>query len=165
LHDLPIVGLAKEKENVLGEKLVDRVYLPGQKNPIPLRPNTPELFLLARARDEAHRFSNRGRKIAGKRRSFASEIQSIAGIGPKIHAALLKKFESVAAIFAASDEELLATPSVTKRHVAALRRAQTRAVETSEPATPLPPEAEVETELEAPVPPVDSAFAATVLED
>jgi excinuclease ABC subunit C len=62
LHDLPICGLAKEKDNVLGEKMVDRVYLPGQKNPIPLRPNSPELFLLARARDEAHRFSNRGRK-------------------------------------------------------------------------------------------------------
>jgi excinuclease ABC subunit C len=165
LHDLPIVGLAKEKENVLGEKLVDRVYLPGQKNPIPLRPNTPELFLLARARDEAHRFSNRGRKIAGKRRSFASEIQAISGIGPKIHAALLKKFASVAAIFAASDEELLATPSVTRRHVAALRKAQTTAVETSEPATPLPPEAEVEIELEAPAPHPDPAFTATVLED
>ena len=47
---------------MLGEKLVDRVYLPGQKNPIPLRPNSPELFLLAMARDEAHRFANRGRK-------------------------------------------------------------------------------------------------------
>jgi excinuclease ABC subunit C len=167
LHDLPIVGLAKEKENVLGEKLVDRVYLPGQKNPIPLRPNTPELFLLARARDEAHRFSNRGRKIAGKRRSFASELESVPGIGPKIHAELLKKFGSVAAIFAASDEELLATERVTKRHVAALRKAQAAAVEPSEPSTPAPPEAEspLIPETESPLPAPDPAFTATVLED
>ena len=33
LHDLPIVALAKEKENVLGETLVDRVYLPGRRTP------------------------------------------------------------------------------------------------------------------------------------
>ena len=167
LHDLPIVGLAKEKENVLGEKLVDRVYLPGQKNPIPLRPNTPELFLLARARDEAHRFSNRGRKIAGKRRSFASELESVPGIGPKIHAELLKKFGSVAAIFAASDQELLATERVTKRHVVALRKAQAAAVESSEPATALPPEAEAEaeTEAETALPPAGPSFGATVLED
>jgi excinuclease ABC subunit C len=166
LHDLPIVGLAKEKENVLGDKLVDRVYLPGQKNPIPLRPNTPELFLLARARDEAHRFSNRGRKIAGKRRSFASELESVPGIGPKIHAELLKKFGSVAAIFAASDEELLATQRVTKRHVAALRKTQT-AVEPSEPSTPAPPEAEspLIPETESPLPAPDPAFTATLLED
>jgi excinuclease ABC subunit C len=167
LHDLPIVGLAKEKENVLGDKLVDRVYLPGQKNPIPLRPNTPELFLLARARDEAHRFSNRGRKIAGKRRSFASELESVPGIGPKIHAELLKKFGSVPAIFAASDEELLATQRVTKRHVAALRKTQTAAAEPSEPSTPAPPEAEspLIPETESPLPAPDPAFTATLLED
>jgi excinuclease ABC subunit C len=123
LHELSIVGLAKEKESLLGERLVDRVYLPGQKNPIPLRPNTPELFLLARARDEAHRFSNRGRKIVGKRRNFASQLEQIPGIGPKIRAALLMRFGSIAAIHAASDEELLETERVTRRHVDALRKA------------------------------------------
>src|SRR5262249_46848632 len=58
LHALPIVALAKEKENVMGETLVDRVYLPGQKNPINLKSHSASLFFLARARDEAHRFSN-----------------------------------------------------------------------------------------------------------
>ena len=58
LHDLPIVALAKERETAIGENLVDRVYLPGQKNPIPLASSTTSLFfLLARLRDEAHRFS------------------------------------------------------------------------------------------------------------
>jgi excinuclease ABC subunit C len=79
LHDLAIVGLAKERENALGEELVDRVYLPNQKNPIALRPNSPELFLLAVARDEAHRFSNRGRKKVGK----PVRGLDVPGIGPK----------------------------------------------------------------------------------
>lgn len=122
LHDLPIVGLAKERENPLGEKMVDRVYLPGQKNPIALRPNSPELFLLARARDEAHRFSNRGRKRVGRRRSFASELEAVPGIGPKTRASLLRRFGSIDAIRRATDEELLATPHITRRQVAALRQ-------------------------------------------
>ena len=123
LHDLCIVGLAKEKENVLGDKLTDRVYLPGQKNPIALRPNSPELFLLARARDEAHRFSNRGRTKVGKRRRFESELDSIAGIGPKTRTSLLKTLGSVAALREASDEAILAVPGVTQRHLQALREA------------------------------------------
>jgi len=123
LHDLCIVGLAKEKENVAGDKLVDRVYLPGQKNPIPLRPNSPELFLLARARDEAHRFSNRGRTKVGKRRRFESELDSIGGIGPKTRTSLLKTLGSVAALREASDEQILAVPGVTQRHLQALRAA------------------------------------------
>jgi excinuclease ABC subunit C len=121
LHDLCIVGLAKEKENVLGDKLTDRVYLPGQKNPIPLRPNSPELFLLARARDEAHRFSNRGRTKVGKRRRFESELDTISGIGPKTRTALLKTLGSVAALREATDEAILAVPGVTRRHLQALR--------------------------------------------
>ena len=121
LHDLPICGLAKEKENVLGEKLVDRVYLPGQKNPIPLRPNSPELFFLARARDEAHRFSNRGRKKVGKKRRLASELDQVPGIGPKTRTALLKTLGSLSAVRSAADEAILAVPGVTKKHLRALR--------------------------------------------
>jgi excinuclease ABC subunit C len=123
LHDLCIVGLAKEKENVIGDKLVDRVYLPGQKNPIPLRPNSPELFLLARARDEAHRFSNRGRTKVGKRRRFESELDTITGIGPKTRTTLLKTLGSVSALREAPDEAILAVPGVTRRHLQALREA------------------------------------------
>ena len=121
LHDLPICGLAKEKENVLGDKLVDRVYLPGQKNPIPLRPNSPELFLLARARDEAHRFSNRGRKKVGKKRRLGSELDQVPGIGPKTRVALLKTLGSLAAVRSASDEVILGVPGVSKKHLSALR--------------------------------------------
>ena len=122
LHDLPICGLAKEKENVLGEKMVDRVYLPGQKNPIPLRPNSPELFLLARARDEAHRFSNRGRKKVGKKRRLSSELDQVPGIGPKTRVALLKTLGSLAAVRSASDEVILGVPGVSKKHLTALRQ-------------------------------------------
>jgi len=97
------------------------VYLPGQKNPIPLRPNSPELFLLALARDEAHRFANRGRKQKGKRRRFESELDQVRGIGPTTKRALLKILGSVAGIRAASDEAILAVPGMTRHRLATLR--------------------------------------------
>jgi len=121
MHDLSIVGLAKERESPLGEKLVDRVYLPGQKNPVPLRPNSPELFLLAHARDEAHRFANRGRSKLGKRRRLGSELDQVPGIGPKTRKALLSELGSVAAIREATDAQILGVAGVTKRQLAALR--------------------------------------------
>jgi excinuclease ABC subunit C len=123
LHDLPIVALAKERENVMGETLVDRVYLPGQKNPIPLKSTTTSLFLLARLRDEAHRFSNRARMRIGKKRRFASPLDDVKGLGPRAKKALLERVGNLAAIRAAADDELLAVPGVTRRHVKAIRDA------------------------------------------
>src|SRR5690606_24530141 len=61
------------------DALVDRVYLPGQKNGIPLGPNSAPLYFLARARDEAHRFSNKAREKLGKRRRLRSELDDIPG--------------------------------------------------------------------------------------
>jgi excinuclease ABC subunit C len=121
LHALPIVALAKEKENALGEALVDRVYLPGQKNPIPLKTHSASLFFLARVRDEAHRFSNFARKRLGKARRMHSALDDIRGIGPVTKKALLKNLGSLAAIQRA--DTLLGVPGVTGRHVAALRKA------------------------------------------
>ncbi len=122
LFELQICGLAKERENVAGDKLVDRVYLPGQKNPIALRPNCPELFLLARARDEAHRFANRGRSRLGKARRFQSRLDQIAGIGPKSKEALLRHFGTVDNVRSASRQELLAVEGINSGHVRALER-------------------------------------------
>lgn len=123
LHDLPIIALAKEKENVMGETLVDRVYLPGQKNPIPLKSHSASMFFLARARDEAHRFSNRARERLGKKKRMKSALDDVAGIGPKTKQALLTHLGSLKAIKAADDAALLRVPGVTQRHVKALRAA------------------------------------------
>jgi excinuclease ABC subunit C len=103
------------------DALVDRVYLPGQKNGIPLQPNSAPLFFLARARDEAHRFSNRARERLGKARRLRSELDDIPGIGPVTRKALLTTLGSLQAVRNASDAQLLAVPGMTERTVAAIR--------------------------------------------
>lgn len=122
LHELAIVGLAKERETVTGEKMVDRVYLPGQKNGIPLRSASSSLFFLARARDEAHRFANSARKKLGKSRRLRSELEDVPGIGPVARKALLSTLGSMSAVRAATDAQILAVPGVTRRHLEALRK-------------------------------------------
>jgi excinuclease ABC subunit C len=122
LEGLQLAGLAKERENTAGEKLVDRVYLPDQKNAIALKPNSPELFLLARVRDEAHRFANRGRSQLGKGRRMLSLLDRVPGIGPKAKQLLLTHFGGVTNLRSASPEELLALGGITRRHVSALQR-------------------------------------------
>lgn len=121
LSELRLAGLAKERETAQGERVVDRIYLPGQKNPIALKPNSPELFLLAWARDEAHRFANHSRERSGHRRRLTSGLDAVRGIGPKTRQALLSHFGSLANVRAASDSELLSVPGVHRGHVQALR--------------------------------------------
>lgn len=133
MEGLPLVGLAKEKENVLGEKLVDRVYLPEQKNPIPLHA-VAALQMLALARDEAHRSSNRIREQKGSQRRLQSELDSIPGVGASTRTKLLRALGSVSSVLAASPEQLLAA-GANKRQVEAIRAHATNVDQVAPPPT------------------------------
>ena len=120
ITELPVVALAKEKETALGDRVVDRVYLPGQKNPIALRESSPALMALALARDEAHRVSNRLREKVGKRRKIRSELEAVPGIGPKTRRRLLGTLGSMRAVQLA-DEEMLVRAGATRSQAKAIR--------------------------------------------
>ena len=102
---VPMFGLAE-----VGE----RIFLPGQEEPLCLDHHTPELHLVQRIRDEAHRFGiTHHRALRGK--AFVhSQLEDIPGIGPKRRKALLSRFGSLKAIREATEEELLATPGISK---------------------------------------------------
>lgn len=102
-----LAALAKEKPNTLGATLVDRVYLPGRKNPVELREGSSALQILAYARDEAHRVSNALRVKLGQRRRLQSGLDAIAGVGPKTRALLLRELGTLAAIEQTSVERLV----------------------------------------------------------
>ena len=100
-RDQAIMGLAKAR----GEK-DERIFLPGRKNPILLRPNAPATHLVQRIRDEAHRFAiTYHRKLRGKAFT-ASKLDQIIGIGEITRTKLLKEFGSVDGIAQATDAAL-----------------------------------------------------------
>src|SRR3954470_24908812 len=88
------------------ERSPERVFLPGQKNPVVLRQNTSELFLLARLRDEAHRFAITFHRKLRRERNFRSVLEEIPGIGDKRKRALLSHFGSLKRIRAAAPQEI-----------------------------------------------------------
>ena len=98
-------GLAKKQEEI---------FLPDREEPILLDHHTPELHLIQRVRDEAHRFCiTHHRGLRGKA-SIHSQLEDIPGIGPKRRKALLTKLGSLKAIREATEEQLLAVPGMTK---------------------------------------------------
>jgi excinuclease ABC subunit C len=93
-------------------KRIEEVFLPGRAEPLVLAHDTPELQLLQRVRDEAHRFAITHHRIRRDRAMTASVLDELPGVGPARKRALLAHFGSPDAILAASREELEAVPGV-----------------------------------------------------
>ena len=100
LTQIPIIGLAKEFEEI---------YIPNSKRPIIIPKNNNALHLLQQVRDESHRFAiTYHRKLRSKNIS-ASSLDDIQGIGKKRKISLLKAFGSIDNIKNASVEQLAKT--------------------------------------------------------
>ena len=74
--------------------------------------DTPELQLLQRVRDEAHRFAITHHRQRRDRAMTASILDGLPGVGPARKRALLAHFGSPDAVLQASREELAAVPGV-----------------------------------------------------
>ena len=103
LHELPIIGLAKEFEEI---------YRPGRPLPLVVPEDSGALRLLQRIRDEAHRFANGYHQLLMKRRIAESLLDDCPGVSPARKAALLARFGSVARLRRRSAEEIAETPGV-----------------------------------------------------
>jgi excinuclease ABC subunit C len=93
-------------------KRIEEVFIPGRRAPLVLDHSTPELQLLQRVRDEAHRFAithHRGRR---DRAMTGSLLDDLPGVGPARKRALLAHFGSPDAVVSASSEELQAVPGL-----------------------------------------------------
>ena len=90
------------------ERTPERVFLPGRKDPVVLRQNSAELFLLTRLRDEAHRFAITFHRKLRRSRNFQSVLEEIPGIGAGRRRALLRALGSLKRIKEAPVEEIAA---------------------------------------------------------
>lgn len=97
------------------ERSEERVFLPGQSNPVILRRNSNALFLLQRVRDEAHRFAITYHKKLRSKQTFYSALDRIPGVGGVRKRALLRAFGSIKRIGEASVEDLLKLPSMSEK--------------------------------------------------
>jgi len=97
LSHLPLASLAK-KEEIL--------FTPSQKDGIRLERTSPSLKLFQSIRDEAHRFAISFHRQRREKKSFASPLDGIPGIGKKRKTALLTKYKSMKKIKKAPPEEL-----------------------------------------------------------
>jgi excinuclease ABC subunit C len=106
LHDLPIIGLAKEHEEI---------YRPGRALPLQLPPDSGALHLLQRIRDEAHRFANAYHQLLLKKRVEESILDDCPGVSQNRKNLLLRKFGSVNRLRKASVEEIAATEGIGRK--------------------------------------------------
>ena len=103
---VPVAALAKR---------VEEIFLPDQAHSLLLPRRGEALYLLQRARDEAHRFAIASHRKRRRKLSLASRLETIPGVGPKRRKVLLKHFEnSIDAIKNASLSELAAVNGINK---------------------------------------------------
>ena len=105
----------------LAERL-EEIWLPDAEEPILLDHRTPELQLVQRVRNEAHRFGIIHHRALRGKASIHSQLEDIPGIGPTRRKALQKAFGSLKAIRAADVETLAAVPGMNRAAAEAVRR-------------------------------------------
>ena len=104
----------------LAERL-EEIWLPDAEEPILLDHHTPELQLVQRVRNEAHRFGIIHHRTLRGKASIHSQLEDIPGIGPARRKALLKAFGSLKAIREADPDALAAVPGMNRAAAEAVR--------------------------------------------
>ncbi len=107
---IQLISIAKK----IGEKgeVQDKIYKPGQVNPVNLGREGDLILFLERIRDEAHRFAISFHRQRRSKTLMHSSLDSIQGVGKKRKLILFKHFKSIKKIRAATLEELSALPGI-----------------------------------------------------
>ena len=106
IDDVALVGLAKRLEEV---------WLPGEAYPLILPRTSEALYLLQRARDEAHRFAITFHRQKRSRAMTTSALDGIPGLGETRRKALLAHFGSLKRLRQASIDEVAAVPGIGRK--------------------------------------------------
>jgi excinuclease ABC subunit C len=106
LQDLPVIGLAKQREEV---------FRPGESEPLVIPHDRGALKLLQRIRDEAHRFANGYHQLLMKRRVEESILDDCPGISRARKERLLEKFGSVSRMRKTTAEEIASVSGINEK--------------------------------------------------
>jgi excinuclease ABC subunit C len=105
LHDMPLVGLAKEREEL---------FKPRESTPIVLPSTSQALYLVQRLRDEAHRFAITYHRKLRAQAQTKSVFDDMPGIGPARKRALLRVFGSARQLKNATVDEISSVPGISR---------------------------------------------------
>jgi excinuclease ABC subunit C len=88
--------------------------LPGRDESLVLERRSEGLYMIQRIRDEAHRFALSQHRVQRAKAGVASQLDAIAGIGPRRRKALLMAFGDLNRIRSASVEDLTSVQGITR---------------------------------------------------
>ena len=106
LADVPLFGMVKDDHHRT------RAIVDSDGREIAINMNRGTFTFITAIQDETHRFANAYRKQQMKKKSYASALTEVPGVGPKTAKALMNQFKSVAAVREASTAALENTPGV-----------------------------------------------------
>ncbi|MDR1486771.1 MAG: excinuclease ABC subunit UvrC [Deltaproteobacteria bacterium] len=109
----PMAAIAKDRQHGGPE----RVFIPGRKNPVDLKPGSAALTILVKLRDEAHRFCRTYHHNLRSKDMLGSVFKDVKGLGPKKLAALLKSYPTLEALTDAPLDEIKKKTSLNQQAI------------------------------------------------
>ena len=109
LADVPLYGMVKDDHHRT------RAIVDSEGREIAINMNRGTFTFVTAIQDETHRFANAYRKQQMHKKSYASTLTGIPGVGPKTAKALMTRFGSVGAVREAAPDQLENTPGVGPR--------------------------------------------------
>jgi excinuclease ABC subunit C len=127
LDDLDLAAIAKSRHLDTGNRSPERFFIPGVKDALILPQHSPVVLLLARIRDEAHRFAITYHRKRRAKAALTTSLLDIPGVGPARAKTLLTELGSIARIREAPVEAIAVLPGFSTQLAETIRRHLTRA--------------------------------------
>ncbi|MDX8409698.1 MAG: excinuclease ABC subunit UvrC [Mariprofundales bacterium] len=115
LRQLKLVAVSKGAERKVGNEQLWRAWLDTDQTPLTPGRHSPALLLIARVRDEAHRFAGRYMRKRKQQGMFTSALDVIPGIGKQRRMQLLSHFGGIQGVRAASRKQLAEATGISTR--------------------------------------------------
>lgn len=112
IQGVTVVAVAKGSTRRPG---LETLIVGGERRERVLAPDSSALHLIQRVRDEAHRFAIGALQKRRAKKSTASPLEQIPGVGPRRRRELLRYFGGIQGIERASLEELMRVPGIDRR--------------------------------------------------
>ena len=122
-------GIAKARRRAARPKIsgvdteMDRIYLPGKKAPVHLEPFSASTHLIQKIRDEVHRAAIQYYRKLRTKKTLASPLENVRGIGKTRRLLLLKHFGSIDAIRRASIDDIVSLKGMNRKIAVELKNA------------------------------------------